>query len=368
MTINYLDLFSGCGGFRYGLDLAGVSIGYEAHSDIDKNANKTYERHFKNSEALNDIRSIQPVRGKLNGEKINLITFGFPCQDVSVAGDGKGLGGSRSSLFFEAIRLVRELKPETFIFENVKGLFSSPKEEPGRDFTTVLRTIADLGLYDCQWQLLNTRWFLPQNRERIYFVGHLRGRTRPKVFPIGRETERSFKRTKQTAVNCLTAGGNSGGLHSSMTLIAGTLRTHNDGKGFRATSNGDCPTIPARAREDGSGQPCVMGVLTPDRKEKRQNGPRFKKDISFTLTTQDRHGVYDGQYIRRLTPIECCRLHGFPDNWVNHLSDTQAYKQMGNTVSPVLTHRIFNRAYKGGAYESEAKAQKRITELQESLK
>jgi DNA (cytosine-5)-methyltransferase 1 len=221
--INYLDLFSGCGGFRYGLKMAGVALGYESHSDIDKHANSTYARHYKESEAIGDIKSIKPVRGKLNGHKINLITFGFPCQDLSVAGKGEGFSGDRSSLFYEATRLIRELRPEIFIFENVKGLFSNKE---GRTFTDVLREIADIGLYECEWQLLNTRWFLPQNRERIYFIGHHGGQARRQVFPIGEEIEGSVEGAKQTAVNCLTAGGNSGRLHSSMSLIL------NKGRGF----------------------------------------------------------------------------------------------------------------------------------------
>lgn len=372
--MNYLDLFSGCGGFRLGIKQAGIEIDKEFHSDIDKYANQTYKRHFPESEELNDIRNIKPVQGRLNGAKINLITFGFPCQDVSVAGRRAGLKGDRTGLFYEATRLIRELKPEIFIFENVKGLFSSNE---GADFTTVLREIADIGLYDCEWQLLNTRWFLPQNRERLYFIGHLRGKSRPKVFPIGKANGEDKRIAGRDVAYCIDANYHKGTntlSKSRRSLVAGTLHIHNDGKVFRATSNGDCPTISVRAREYESGQPCimyskghgfnkggikkdcgaltksgfehnnfVMGVLTPDRGKKRQNGPRFKKDESFTLTTQDRHGVYDGHYIRRLTPVECCRLHGFPDDWVSHLSDTQAYKQMGNTVSPVVVKEIFTR-------------------------
>ncbi len=113
------------------------------------------------------------------------ITSVHNCQDLSIAGKRGGITASRSGLFFEAMQIIRATRPNYFIFENVKGLFSSNE---GRDWVTILREVANSG-YDGQWQLLNTRWFLPQNRERIYFVGHIRGKCRPKIFPI---TERDF--------------------------------------------------------------------------------------------------------------------------------------------------------------------------------
>ena len=143
--------------------------------------------------------------------KSTLLLSDSPCQDLSVAGKGRGLEGERSGLFYQATRLIRELKPDIFIFENVKGLFSS---KAGEDFKTVLQEIADIGLYDCQWQLVNTRWVLPQNRERIFFIGCLRGSERSgrKIFPItenGRwldERENKFSRqisTEETG-NCFS--------------------------------------------------------------------------------------------------------------------------------------------------------------------
>lgn len=178
--MNYVDLFSGIGGFTLGIQQAGVSFNKHYFSEIDKYASKIYKQHFPTAIELGDIRQVDC---STIGE-INLITFGFPCQDLSIAGKRAGLEGNRSGLFFEAMRFVRELKPDCFIFENVAGLFSSNN---GKDFELVLREIANLGLYECEWQLLNTSWFLPQNRERIYFIGHLAGseRSGSKVFPIG---------------------------------------------------------------------------------------------------------------------------------------------------------------------------------------
>lgn len=175
--MNYLDLFSGIGGFRLGLEQAGFKFGWEGHSEIDKYAEQIYQRHYPESECLGDVKAIDPTKLP----KLNLITFGFPCQDISIAGKRGGLRASRSGLFFEAMRIIEVAKPDIFIFENVKGLFSSSE---GRDFEIILRTIADLGVYDCEWQLLNTRWFLPQNRERIYFIGIRKDLQYKSIFPI----------------------------------------------------------------------------------------------------------------------------------------------------------------------------------------
>ena len=261
----------------------------------------------------------------------------------------------------EAIRIVTEYKPSVFIWENVKGAFSSNN---GADFWAIITAFANIGGYRLEWQLLNTSWFLPQNRERIYLVGHLTGRSEPGVFPFTENNSRINERAKQTTnVRTLTAGGHSGGLHSSMTLISsGTWRTHKDGNGFRENEGDNCPTIPARAREDGSGQVVVKvkAVLTPNRLEKRQNGRRFKEDgePAFTLGCQDQHGVMiDDNNIRRLTEIECERLQGFPDDWtkygkyidkqgnevVKEIPKTQRYKMCGNAVTTNVVRAIAER-------------------------
>lgn len=178
MKINYLDLFSGIGGFALGFKQAGWEFDKHYFSEIDKYAIQIYTKHFPEAIAVGDVSKVDGT--KLG--RIDLITFGFPCQDLSIAGKRAGLAGSRSGLFYEATRLIRECKPGIFIFENVKGLLTSNK---GEDFEECLREIADIGLYECEWQLVNTSWVLPQNRERIYFIGHIGGKCGRKVFPIG---------------------------------------------------------------------------------------------------------------------------------------------------------------------------------------
>jgi len=395
---NYLDLFSGIGGFRLGLEQAGFKFEWEGHSEIDKYAKQIYKKHFQKSEDLGDVRTI--YKGRL--PRIDLITFGFPCQDLSIAGKRRGLDGERSGLFYEAMRIVSECEPDWFIFENVKGLFSSSE---GRDFEIVLRTIAELGVYELQWQLLNTKWFLPQNRERIYGVGrHIRNRSGFKVFPIGESNSRSVEpqtgsggeveRIRKNYSSALSTrdykdggdliafgktGSNSQGQRVySPEGISAQLTAQGGGQGAktglymiqksdqRLTGKMDlkelCPTLKSETKKGDTEPLVVRPILTPDRIIKRQNGRRMKKagEDSFTVTSQDRHGVmiapclnpndlrkgYSGQnkqflnstgLIRRLTPIECERLQGFPDGWTEGISDSQRYKCLGNAVSvPVV--------------------------------
>jgi len=396
----YMDLFSGGGNFHKGLVRGGFHFTKTYFSEVDIHAIANYTRLFPDAEF---VGSVADIRGA-DIERPNIITFGSPCQDFSIAGTRKGMDGERSSLISEAIRIITETRPDVFIWENVKGTFSS---NSGEDFWAIIKAFANIGGYRLQWQLVNTSWFLPQNRERIFLVGCLTDKCSGEIFPIREKPKRINERAERTATaRCLTGGGNSGGMHSSMTLIneaknlqgkdivntirsggrgtmtnkhnwdcvqikqlgrgfnkggehdvcptitknsfqhnnhvqVGTLRTHKDGEGFRETASGLAPTIPARAREDGSGQP-VVAVLTPDRAEKRQNGRRFKQpgEPAFTLTAQDKHGVMlDTPYsmgsgkkgrscigtrapevgnskksIRRLTEIECERLQGAEDD------------------------------------------------------
>lgn len=287
--MRYMDLFSGIGGFALGLRQAGIEFEEHWFSEIDKNAINIYKKHFPNAKELGNVRAIRDF----SGIKADIIIFGFPCQDLSVAGKRRGLAGARSGLFFEAVRIIRELKPQYFIFENVKGLLTNNR---GADFVRCLREIADIGLYECEWQLVNTSWVLPQNRERVYFVGHLGGQSGAKIFPLfsGGETADGLQ---GQYIKTITSEGYTKNRQASYVI---------EGQQFqkvrqinRTEKNIVCP------------------VLTPDRFVKRQNGRRMKEngEPSFTLTAQDKHGIYDGKSVRKLTPLECERLQGFPDGW-----------------------------------------------------
>ena len=197
MKITQLDLFSGIGGFHLGFERAGYKV-KSYFSEVDKHAIAVYQHKFPNSTY---VGSVTDVRGG-DLPSVDLITFGSPCQDFSLAGKRKGMEGERSSLILEAIRLIGECRPRVFIWENVKGTFSS---NSGEDFAAILQAFANIGGYRLEWQLLNTSWFLPQNRERIYLVGYSTTTKRDwrGVFPIGEETGK-FGQIKQTA--SLTGG------------------------------------------------------------------------------------------------------------------------------------------------------------------
>lgn len=178
--INQLDLFSGIGGFHLGFERAGFEV-TSYFSEIDKHAVAVYQHKFKDATY---VGSVTDVRGA-DLPNIDLITFGSPCQDFSLAGKRKGMDGERSSLILEAIRLITECRPRAFVWENVKGTFSS---NDGADFAAILQEFTNIGGYRLEWQLLNTSWFLPQNRERIYLVGYSTAPTGDwgGVFPIRR--------------------------------------------------------------------------------------------------------------------------------------------------------------------------------------
>jgi len=366
IKINHLDLFSGIGGFHLGFEKAGFEVN-SYFSEVDKYAIDVYKNNFKNS---NYVGSVTDVRGT-QLPKIDAITFGSPCQDFSLAGKRKGMGGQRSSLITEAIRLIDECRPRFFVWENVKGTFSSNN---GEDFWAIIQAFTNLRGYRLEWQLLNTKWFLPQNRERIYLVGYLADGSRGQVFPI-RESSKQINELQgqQTNTCCLTtrygADGNESYLIerklNAQKVEIGTLRTHNDGKGFRKIKDGDCPTIPARAREDGSGQPIIkinsatkrgyelategdsVNLSVPTSKTRRG---RVGKGVAQTLDTACNQAVIDNK-IRRLTPIECERLQGFPDNWTEYgisgkISDTQRYKMCGNAVTVDVVEAVANSIIK----------------------
>ena len=317
MKIKLLDLFSGIGGFHKGLEQAGFEV--ESYfSEIDKYAIQVYQNNFKKSKY---VGSVTNVYGR-NLPKIDAITFGSPCQDFSIAGKRKGMEGDRSSLISEAIRLVSECRPRFFVWENVKGTFSSNN---GEDLWAIIQAFANVGGYRLEWQLLNTKWFLPQNRERIYLVGYIGNGSRGQVFPI-RENNRKVDviQRQQANTNCISARYNGIGngsyvierkFEAQEEVEIADYRT-DEGLRIRDDKNSSCLTVTHSSETSLSAMP-----------------PSLLKSNTK---------------IRKLTPIECERLQGFPDNWTKKgteglISDTQRYKMCGNAVTVDVVQAVAER-------------------------
>lgn len=296
--IRFIDLFAGIGGFHLGLsnvstrqfqsqsgatkdsktpskqDSAEPTSSRRTNTgkfccvyanEWDKYANQIYKKHFGECDQR-DIRTV-PADSIPNHD---LLCAGFPCQSFSIAGKRRGFNDTRGTLFFDIVRILNAKRPRLCLLENVKGLLS---HDQGRTFKTIISTLVELG-YDIQWQVVNSKNFgVPQNRERVFIIGHLRGTPRPKVFPIGESSQ----------------------------------------------------------------------ILNQEKRGQPENGKGIRSEISSTIDT--RYGAlrnvgetyiktkHLGQAIRRLTPIECERLQGFPDNWTEGISDTQRYKCLGNAVT-----------------------------------
>jgi DNA (cytosine-5)-methyltransferase 1 len=170
--ITAVSLFAGVGGFDLALERSGVKV--VASVEIDKKAQEVLRRHFPNSTIFGDVTGVtgeQLIQCGFNPKR-GIITGGFPCQDLSVAGKRAGLQGNRSGLFWEIVRLLTETKAENFILENVPGLLSS---NDGRDFAVVLSALDDIG-FDVAWRVCDAQFYgVPQRRRRVFIVGCLRG-------------------------------------------------------------------------------------------------------------------------------------------------------------------------------------------------
>jgi DNA (cytosine-5)-methyltransferase 1 len=353
--MKYLSLFSGIGGFELGIQQAYESlhnlrpiqqtnskrpdssgnttnelqqwecVGY---SEIDKYAIATYQSHFPEHHNYGDIT-------KINEQELpdfDMLVGGFPCQAFSIAGKRKGFEDTRGTLFFDIARIIKAKQPRLVFLENVKGLLS---HDNGETFRTIIATLDELG-YDIQWQVLNSKNHgVPQNRERVFIIGHLRGTSRPEVFPFTGSIEQIGDGIK----------------------VIGTLETDGWEKRFEQIrrvhgTDGIVPTIPTgtgggvmtkiaiaamRGRNPENSSDRTVGAPTEQRLEVNQNG------TSNTLTSVGKDNlVLEDMKIRRLTPIECERLQGFPDNWTIG-SDTQRYKQCGNAVTVNVIKDIMER-------------------------
>ena len=350
MSLTFIDFFAGIGGGRRGLEMAGHKcVGY---CEIDKFASASYRMmHTATEEQRNYIMSLSSKRERkqeilkeeyLNGEyfatditkikadelpRTDLWIFGAPCQDFSIAGKRKGLNGDRSSLIREIFRLLRETKeedrPQYIIYENVKGMFSSNR---GFDFLTILTEMDEIG-YDAEWQLINSSDYVPQNRERVYIVGHLRIRGRREVFPIP------------------SGNGKNTGLQGQ---AVNTITTR--------TGSGTTETYIVENKQHAQGKVRQIGTLYPESKRNKNQGRIYDIDgIAPALNCMEGGNrqpfIVDSnkvkRQIRKLTPRECFRLQGWGDEYFDRAaavnSDTRLYKQAGNGMTVNVVYEIGKR-------------------------
>ncbi|WP_200833566.1 DNA cytosine methyltransferase [Listeria monocytogenes] len=393
----FVDLFAGVGGFRLGMEAAGHKcVGYveiDKYARISYNAIHQTEGEFKG----HDITSISDDLIRSIG-RVDIITGGFPCQAFSIAGKRRGFEDTRGTLFFEIMRWAAILKPETLFLENVPGLLS---HDEGITFETILRKMDAAG-YDAEWDCLNACQFgVPQSRERIFLIGHSRKGCRRKVFPLERcneqanlerinkinkiydhsqvlfpESEEAFSFAQKTTcipvlspereekrqngrrfktqgepAFTITAQDRHG------IIVSGELEGTGREQSNRVYSEkGLAPTL--TTMQGGGQEPKVLLVREATKKgyaeaakynginlsmpESETRRGRVAKQMTSTLDTGCQQGVVvEEMRIRKLTPLECWRLQGFPD-WafaaaakVN--SNSQLYKQAGNSVAvPVI--------------------------------
>jgi DNA (cytosine-5)-methyltransferase 1 len=374
--VRFGSLFTGIGGLDLGFERAGMECAWQV--EVDAGCRRVLSRHWPHVERFNDVRQV----GAAHLSAVDVLCGGFPCQDLSVAGRRAGLDGARSRLFYEFARIIDELRPTWTVIENVPGLLSS---RGGRDMGTVLGTLAELG-YGYAYRVLDAQYFgVAQRRRRVFIAGCLgdgvraaqvlleppgvcghptsRGETLPdSAAPSPAGTLQGGGRLAPVVGRCLTAhhGRNDGcetlqptyriatrphGTHEAerweATEIANTLNPRNllrEPPPHVVTCVTGDRTHPLRAEgadasEDGSGRGTpIIGVLIDG-----FDGISIAKDDedstgSPAVWRSAGEPLPLANAVRRLTPRECERLQGFPDDWTAGEPDAPRYRQLGNAV------------------------------------
>jgi len=372
MTLAFGSLFAGIGGFDLGLERAGMKCRWQV--EIDKKCQEILERHWPDILRHGDIREAKGLGS------VDLICGGFPCQDLSVAGKRAGLGGERSGLFFEYVRIVREVRPAWIIVENVPGLLSSNQ---GEDFAIVLETLTECG-YGLAWRILDSQYFgVPQRRRRVFIVGYLGDwqRAAEVLFESqgvcrdfekgGKEGEGSAGKSKDslradggglTKAYSLWAGRTIADSNSALSNIVAAPLTTSNGHHGHSSPRGDgsdnlvisvaenqCgeirtskihPPLAGSGGKPGQGNPCIA-IQERAECENPKAGPGgagYRAGIAYTIEARRRpQSVCYAMNVRRLTPTECERLQGFPDGWTLGIGDSARYRMLGNAVTvPVI--------------------------------
>ena len=340
------------------------------YSEIDQYAIKVYERQFSGHKNYGDATGINPK----DLPDFNLLVGGFPCQSFSVAGKRLGFNDTRGTLFFDIARILKDKRPRHLVLENVKGLLS---HDQGKTFQTILGVLSDLG-YSVEWQVLNSKNFgVPQNRERVYIVGHLGEECTGQIFPIT-GTDKQDTESEHTEKHCETCicsiseevfnpDPESSDDHCETCTCSKIL--HNIYGGFNESKprvfmdtsptirtskgGGHLPSVLVReATKKGYAEATEGDSINISQPNSLTRRGRVGKGVVNTLETSQTQVTIQNARIRRLTPVECERLQGFPDNWTaidskgGALSDTQRYKMAGNAVTVNTVQAVMESLFK----------------------
>ena len=342
------SLFSGVGGFDLGLERAGMECVWQC--EIDPKRREILAKHWPEIRRYEDVRSVSSGRPQscrdggavshtVSGtaarlHSVDLICGGFPCQDLSVAGQRAGLAGSRSGLWWEFDRIIGEVRPAWVLLENVPGLLSS---NGGDDFALILDALGKRG-YGYAYRILDSRYFgVPQRRRRVFVVGHSSGRCdypASVLFePEGGGGHTPASGTKGEGVAGTLGGGPSGARGYRNDLDNDTYVT----AGPPEVSG----TVSSKWRK-GSGGPAgdeAYNLVPPEAVvwHENQGGNLAAGGVATRALKAGASHSYQGVGVRRLTPVECARLQSFPDDWASEWSDSVQYAAYGDAVTvPVI--------------------------------
>lgn len=366
--MNFIDICSGIGGFRTGLERNGHNC--IAFAEIDKFAIQSYKAIYntENEVELNDITTITDEQFRKFRGQCDIITGGFPCQTFSIAGNRRGFDDTRGTIFFHIARAIKEIQPSYVLLENVKGLFSHDK---GRTFGTIIQALDELG-YVTEWGLFNSKyWGVPQNRERVYILVTRKDvYDQPKLFDLlKRQTEvttqlvdvledevdekyyLSEEKTKKLTLD-LNKNTRSNITIEQIGNVVDNKETFggNPQRGRVYNSEGLSPAL--NCMRGGGLEPKVAVVGNTSNTGHRSHDVHDTDGISPTIAARDYKGpkqiaireatkqavVMNDITIRKLTPLECWRLQGFTDEQFykakdSGVSNSQLYKQAGNSVT-----------------------------------
>ena len=400
--LKFGSVFAGIGGFDLGFERAGMVCKWQV--ERDPFCQKVLSRHWPDVKRFDDVMTFQPKKK----QRVDVICGGFPCQDLSVAGNRNGLSGKRSGLFFEMLRIVEEIRPRVLVWENVPGLFTSTDR---RDFATVLRSLGDIGYFGA-WRVLDAQFFgVPQRRRRVFgvFVDRRAGdwRIAAKILALTEGMCGNSQTGSETGKDIAgTLGGGStdsrrgwrNDLDTNGAYIAATLRSRSAGVGGKIPGRGGeddsnlvlarCLTTGEGARQDAETCNLIASTIQASQGHHGHSSPRGDGSDNLVIGTitgstggptdttpivYQCQGTNVGESgtlrtggtvssgipfilkragVRRLTPRECERCQGFPDDHTRYtaageeISDTQRYRMIGNAVVPNVANWIANRIVK----------------------